>query len=282
MSTNGFPVKEIWQSVFDDHTWEEREALIKKKKHSETKRQAKFKADGLKKPKNALNRFRSEFRSKCKATGAEYNNEAFLAAFKALTDADKQRLEAEYRAELVTYETQYAAQKQQAIEQGDIDEDKPKSFKSSYMVFAEECRKPDTKYLTAEEKTKLQALSIKEQSKIFAVAFARAKADAAVMAPINARVEQDKARFKREEHAWKIRCLERKIAKVTRENGDASSLATELETLRSTPPSAPAPAAATTTTTTVVVNVTSADSAKKAKAPRGKGKTAPVPEPDDA
>ena len=288
MATNGFPYKEIWQSVFDDHTWEERETLIKKKKSSETKRQAKFKAEGLKKPKNALNRFRVEFRNKCKTAGTEYTNESFLSAFKQLSDADRQRLETEYRTELAAYDTQYAALKQRAIEQGEIDEGKPKSFKSSYMVFAEECRKPDTTLLTADEKARLQSLPVKEQTKVFAEAFNRLKTDVAVMAPINARVEQDKARFKQEEHAWKIRCLERKIAKVTREGGDTASMATELETLRSTPPvaKAVAPTAQAATTTTVVVNVTapaSAEPAKKARAPRTpKAKAAPVPEPDDA
>lgn len=283
MATNGFPYKEIWQSVFDDHTWEERETLIKKKKSSETKRQSKFKAEGLKKPKNALNRFRAEFRNKCKTAGTEYTNDSFLSAFKQLSDADRQRLESEYRTELATYDTQYAALKQRAIEQGEIDEDKPKSFKSSYMVFAEECRKPDTTLLTAEERTSLQTLPVKEQSKVFASAFNRLKTNATVMAPINARVEQDKARFKQEEHAWKIRCLERKIAKATREGGDTASLATELETVRSSPPSAPVTQAAPTTTT-VVVNVTApAEPVKKARAPRvTKAKAAPVPEPDDA
>jgi hypothetical protein len=285
MATNGFPYKEIWQSVFDDHTWEERETLIKKKKSSETKRQAKFKAEGLKKPKNALNRFRAEFRNKCKTAGTEYSNESFLSAFKQLSDADRQRLETEYRTELAAYDTQYAALKQRAIEQGEIDEDKPKSYKSSYMVFAEECRKADTTLLTAEEKASLQTLPVKEQSKVFAAAFNRLKADAAVMAPINARVEQDKARFKQEEHAWKIRCLERKIAKATREGGDTASLATELETVRSSPPSVSAAPAPPTTTTTVVVNVTAAptEAPKKARAPRApRAKATPVPEPDDA
>jgi hypothetical protein len=290
LATNGFPYKEIWQSVFDDHTWEERETLIKKKKSSETKRQAKFKAEGLKKPKNALNRFRTEFRNQCKTAGDNYTNDSFLTAFKQLSDADRQRLETEYRTEMAAYDTQYAALKQRAIEQGEIDEDKPKSFKSSYMVFAEECRKPDTTLLNAEEKAQLQTLPVKEQSKVFATAFNRLKTDAAVMAPINARVEQDKARFKQEEHAWKIRCLERKVAKATREGGDTASLATELETVRASPPPAsttvakPDVSAAPTTTTTVVVNVTaSADTAKKARAPRAtKAKAAPVPEPDDA
>lgn len=287
MATSGFPYKEIWQSVFDDHTWEERETLIKKKKSSETKRQAKFKAEGLKKPKNALNRFRAEFRNQCKTAGTDYSNEKFLSAFKQLTEADRQRLEAEYRAEVAAYDTQYAALKQRAIEQGEIDEDKPKSFKSSYMVFAEECRKADTTLLNAEEKASLQTLPVKEQSKVFATAFNRLKTDATVMAPINARVEQDKVRFKQEEHAWKIRCLERKIAKATREGGDTASLATELETVRASPPSVAVKPSVPTTTTTVVVNVTApsttADAAKKPRAPRAtKAKAAPVPEPDDA
>jgi len=286
-ATNGFPYKEIWQSVFDDHTWEERETLIKKKKSSETKRQAKFKPEGLKKPKNALNRFRTEFRNQCKTAGTDYTNDSFLSAFKQLTEADRQRLEAEYRAEVAAYDTQYAALKQRAIEQGEIDEDKPKSFKSSYMVFAEECRRPDTTLLNAEEKASLQTLPVKAQSKVFATAFNRLKTDAAVMAPINARVEQDKARFKQEEHAWKIRCLERRIAKATREGGDTTSLATELETVRASPPTSVAVVTkpvAPTPTTTVVVNVTAAaDTAKKPRAPRaGKAKAAPVPEPDDA
>lgn len=294
LATNGFPFKEIWQSVFDDHTWEERETLIKKKKSSETKRQAKFKAEGLKKPKNALNRFRAEFRNQCKTAVTDYTNESFLAAFKQLTEADRQRLETEYRTEVAAYDTQYAALKQRAIEQGEIDEDKPKSFKSSYMVFAEECRKADTTLLSAEEKASLQSLPVKSQSKVFATAFNRLKTDPAIMAPINTRVENDKARFKQEEHAWKIRCLERRIAKATREGGDTASLATELETVRSTPPSVAAAkalaAAAATTTTTVVVNVTAptgtadaATAAKKPRAPRApKATTAPVPEPDDA
>lgn len=286
MATNGFPYKEIWQSVFDDHTWEERETLIKKKKSSETKRQAKFKVEGLKKPKNALNRFRVEFRNKCKTAGTEYTNESFLSAFKQLSDADRQRLETEYRTELAAYDTQYAALKQRAIEQGEIDEDKPKSFKSSYMVFAEECRKPETTLLTVDEKARLQSLPVKEQTKVFAEAFNRLKTDVAVMAPINARVEQDKARYKQEEHAWKIRCQERKIAKAIREGNDTSSMATELETLRSNPPVMKAPATQPTASATVVVNVTapaSAEASKKARAPRApKAKTAPVPEPDDA
>lgn len=295
-ATNGFPYKEIWQSVFDDHTWEERETLIKKKKSSETKRQAKFKAEGLKKPKNALNRFRAEFRNQCKTAGTEYTNEVFLAAFKQLSEAVRQRLESEYRTELVAYDTQYAALKQRAIEQGEIDEDKPKSFKSSYMVFTEECRKPDTTLLTADEKASLHALPVKEQSKVFANAFNRLKTDAVIMAPINARVEQDKARFKQAEHAWKIRCLERRIAKATRDGNDTASLATELETVRSSPPNASAnpatslattAAAAASTTTSVVVNVTAvstaAESAKKARAPRApKAKATPVAEPEDA
>jgi hypothetical protein len=287
LATNGFPFKEIWQSVFDDHTWEERETLIKKKKSSETKRQAKFKPEGLKKPKNSLNRYRDEFRNQCKTAGTDYTNESFLSAFKQLSDADRQRLETEYRTQLAAYDTQYAVLKQRAIEQGDIDEDKPKSFKSSYMVFAEECRKADTLMLSAEEKALLQTLPVKNQSKVIAEAFNRIKTDISVMAPINARVEQDKARFKQEEHAWKIRCLERKVAKVTREGGDTASIATELETLRSTPPSSPAKSAATSvpaTTTTVVVNVTAAaEPSKKARAPRAsKAKATPVPEPDEA
>ena len=132
-----------------------------------------------------------------------------------------------------------------------------------------------------------QTLPVKEQSKVFATAFNRLKTDATVMAPINARVEQDKVRFKQEEHAWKIRCLERKIAKATREGGDTASLATELETVRASPPSVAVKPSVPTTTTTVVVNVTApsttADAAKKPRAPRAtKAKAAPVPEPDDA
>lgn len=277
-ATEGFPYKELWQSIFDDHTWEEREALIRKRKQSESKRQAKFKPEGIKKPRNSLNRFRAEFRNKCKASGVEYNDDAFHAAYKQLSESERQRLESEYKTELAVYETQYAAQKQRAIEQGDVEEDKPKSFKSSYMVFAEECRKPDNTLLTPEEKASLQTLPVKEQSKVFATAFNRLKTDPTVMGPINVRVEQDKARYKKEEHAWRVRCLERKIAKLTREGNDVSSLATELETLRSSPPTAQtvAPAA-------VVVNVSSTEQTKKARAPRTtKAKAAPVPEPDDA
>jgi hypothetical protein len=278
-ATSGFPYKEIWQSVFDDHTWEEREAQIRNSKKRETKKEAKFAPKNLVTPKNVLNLYRDEYRTMCTSTGKEYKNAEFDIAFKALGEADKARLSAKHKTELETYKRAEAEQLALAIQAGEYPEPKPKGFLTEYMVFGGECRKPGNIYLTADESARFATLSIKDQSGILSDAFKRYKENAELMRPIKAIAVADKERYVKELHAWKIRALERQITKLTREGADTASMATELETLRSKPP-----------TTAVLAPVVQAQAqasaevpAKKARAPRKPAtKSGPVPEPEDA
>lgn len=282
-SSSGFPYKDIWHSVLDDLTWEQREAFIKDKKKREVKRADKFVATGIDKPKNTRNLYMAEYREQCRTTGIEYNKDAFDVAYKALGDADKARLRTIYDAEAETYRRKVAEQQKVAIDNGAFPEPKPKGKLTEYLLFCSECRKPDNKFLTAEQKAEFTAMNadIKGQSGFISKIYATFKSTPA-MDYIKAMVDADKVRYEKELHAWKIRSLERSLAKITREGGETASIATELETLRSTAP--------------VVVSTASAAAAPAAEAvtpvkkpraaPRGKSATAtkqtPVPEPEDA
>ena len=285
-ASNGFPYKEIWQTVFDDHTWEERETLIKNSKKREIKKDAKFAPKNLTTPKNVLNLYREEYRTMCTSTGKEYKNAEFDVAFKALSEAEKDRLSAKHKTEMETYKRAEAEQLTLAIQAGEYPEPKPKGFLTEYMVFGRECRKPVNVYLTAEESARFATISIKEQSGILSEAFKRCKDNAELMSSIKAIAVADKERYVKDLHAWKIRALERQITKLTREGADTASVATELETLRSSKPpskqaSAPAPTAQAPAPTPAPAP---ADvPAKKARAPRKQtAKSAPVPEPEEA
>lgn len=284
-ASNGFPFKEIWQTVFDDHTWEEREALIKNSKKRETKKDAKFAPKNLNMPKNVLNLYREEYRVMCTSSGKEYKNAEFDVAFKALGEADKARLSAKHKTEMEVYKRAEAEQLSQAIQAGEFPEPKPKGFLTEYMVFGGECRKPGNVYLTADESARFATISIKEQSGILSEAFKRCKENAELMRTIKAIAVADKERYVKDLHAWKIRALERQITKLTREGADTASIATELETLRSKPPTIAVHAPSTTAQASASPAQASADAPanKKARAPRKPAtKSAPVPEPEEA
>lgn len=293
-SSNGFPYKDIWHSVLDDMTWEQREAFIKDKKKREVKKADKFVATGIEKPKNTRNLFLAEYRADCSAKGIDYNNDAFEAAYKALGEADKARLKAIYDADAATYKRKVAEQQKSAIDNGEFPEPKPKGKLTEYLLFCSECRKPDNKFLTAEQKAEFAAMTadIKGQSGFISKIYAAVKATPA-MDYIKAMVSADKVRYETELHAWKIRALERALAKATRDGAETASIATELETLRSTASHvSKASAASSSTVSTPAVSVveaavTEATPTKKPRAaPRGKSATAtkqtPVPEPEDA
>ena len=103
-SSSGFPYKDIWHSVLDDLTWEQREVFIKDKKKREVKRADKFVATGIDKPKNTRNLYMAEYREQCKSKGIEYNKDAFDVAYKALGEADKARHKAIYDADAELYQ----------------------------------------------------------------------------------------------------------------------------------------------------------------------------------
>ena len=287
-ASTGFPHKDIWHSVLDDMTWEQREAFIKDKKKRENKKADKFVASGIEKPKNTRNLFLAEYRASCSAKGIDYNKDAFEAAYKALTEADKARLKAIYDAEAAIYKRKVDEQQKAAIDNGDFPEPKPKGKLTEYLLFCSECRKPDNKFLTAEQKAEFSAMTadIKGQATFISKVYALFKGTPA-MDYIKTMVEADKVRFEKELHAWNIRKLERALAKATREGAETASIATELETLRSTASVVGSASAATSVVTTVAAASVEPTPAKKPRAaPRGKSATAtkqtPVPEPEDA
>lgn len=283
-ASTGFPHKDIWHSVLDDMTWDEREAFIKDKKKKEAKRAEKFVASGIEKPKNVRNLYLAEYRAACSANGTDYNNDAFDAAYKALSDADKARLKATYDAEAAIYKRKVAEQQKAAIDNGEFPEPKPKGKLTEYLQFSNECRKPDNKFFTPEQKAEFAAMTadITGQAKFIAKVYATFKGTPA-MDYIKTLVDADKVRYETELHAWKIRMLERALAKITREGGETSSIATELETLRS---KAPVVSSATSSAAGPAPVTTNTPAKKPRAAPRGKSaiatKQTPVPEPEDA
>ena len=269
-STEGFDYKKVWTDVFDDSTWDEREALIKKRKRHAAKKASKFTAPKeLASPKNMRNRFRDDYRAKCNADGVVYNNNNFNVAYNALTEAEKDRYKALYEAEQKAYEVKYNQLMTAAIESGDFMEAKPTGPKAPYIFYMAECRNPNNTLLTADEKATIakEPGAVTVHASVISNAYKRHKDDPVTMAPFVKMAADAKAKYKVDEYNWKIRCLERQLAKLTREGGETSRVATELETLKSNPPSKVVPVAP------VVASVSSAPETAKAPAKsRAKGK----------
>jgi hypothetical protein len=233
--TESFPVDEVWK-FFDDLTIEKREELIKRAVKTEKKRAAKFTTDTIAKPKNIINSYREEYREECKASGKEFKETEFKEAYHALSDDDKARLQAAHEADKKRYEAEFEAAKQQAILSGDYTEPKPKAPQTSYFLFSnmiqEDIKLKKSKYLNAEQrkvfeeimKTKPYTGPVAKQIK--ALYDELSDNDRKLWAD---KADEARAKYNQDVFEWKVRVLQRQIAKCERESSDPTPYRKELE-----------------------------------------------------
>jgi len=252
--TDSFPIEDVWK-LFDDISIDEREKLIKKTAKTEKKRAAAFSAD-IPKPKNVLNRYRDLFREECREAKTDYTDAAFKAAYKEISDDLRAELETECEAEKEEYKRNYATAMKTAIETGDYTEPKPKAPQSAYFIFSNSVQdalktkkpKPDmVKILTPAVMAEFDALKADaEQAKSVwtkesgdkkpSVVGSVAKKIAElykVLTEAQVKVWADKAeanklKYHQDLYDWKVRVLQRQIAKCDRESTDSSSYQKEL------------------------------------------------------
>ena len=136
---DGMPIDDIMQTFFGESR-DILEKSIKKANKRQKKAVLKFNPEGLKKPSNPNILFQRDFKAKCEAKNIKYEQKSCLAAYKALSEKDKQkyidestRLKAEYKVE---YERLRAA----AIKSGAFPADKPKKPMTAYFRYLQEVR----------------------------------------------------------------------------------------------------------------------------------------------
>ena len=252
--TDSFPIEDVWK-LFDDITIDEREKLIKKTAKTEKKRSAAFKAD-IPKPKNVLNRYREIFREECKENKTDYTDVLFKAAYKAISDELRAELEAECEAEKEEYKRNYASAMKSAIETGDYTEPKPKAPQSAYFIFSNavqdalKTKKPKAdvaKVLTQAVMTQFDSLKADaEQAKVGwtkesgekkpSVVGAVAKKIAELYKSLtdaqkkvwDEKAEANKLKYHQDLYDWKVRVLQRQIAKCEREGTEPAAYQKEL------------------------------------------------------
>lgn len=231
-------------AIFDTETIEKRDELNKKAKRKAnkrvTKQAAEFKPTGLVKPKNVQNRFREQYHAQCVAAGKPYDNAGFHTAYAALTTDVKSALSAKYDEEMKAYNVAVAAQQAQAIANGDFPEPEPDMFRRAYIFFTDDMRQAtkDDKHpgLTPPQREELKNMSMTNQAKKFGEIW-------------KTLTDDQKAKYKEQEvrekivyecriYDWKVRVLERQIAKAEREGLDPSQYRSELIEVQLHPPSA--------------------------------------------
>jgi len=252
--TDAFPIEDVWK-LFDDITIDEREKLIKKTAKTEKKRAETFKAD-IPKPKNVLNRYREIFREECKENKTDYTDALFKAAYKEISPELRAQLEEECEAEKEEYKRNYATAMKTAIESGDHTEPKPKAPQSAYFIFSNavqdalKTRKPkpevakviNTAVLTAFDAVKAEAEAAKATwtkesgEKKPSVVGSVAKKIAEIYKTLNEaqkkvwdeKAEANKLKYHQDLYDWKVRVLERQIAKCERDGTEPAAYQKEL------------------------------------------------------
>lgn len=252
--TDSFPIEDVWK-LFDDITIDEREKLIKKTAKTEKKRAEAFKAD-IPKPKNVLNRYREMFREECKQNKTDYTDSLFKAAYKEISPELRAQLEAECEAEKEEYKRNYASAMKAAIESGDHTEPKPKAPQSAYFIFSNavqdalKTRKPKAEVasvlkpaiMTAFDAVKAEAEAAKSTwtkesgEKKPSVVGAVAKKIAELYKSLtdaqkkvwDEKAEANKLKYHQELYDWKVRVLQRQIAKCERDGTEPAAYQKEL------------------------------------------------------
>ncbi len=244
--TDSFPIDDVWK-LFDDISIDEREKLIKKTAKTEKKRAAAFSTD-IPKPKNVLNRYREMFREECRENKTDYTDALFKAAYKEISAELRAQLEEECEAEKEEYKRKYADAMKSAIETGDYTEPKPKAPQSAYFIFSNavqdalKTRKPKpeiasivTKAVLAEFDTLKADAELakagwtkesgeKKPSVVGAVAKKIAELYKTLTEAQNKvwvdKAEANKVKYHQDLYDWKVRVLQRQIAKCEREGTD--------------------------------------------------------------
>ena len=113
---------------------------IKKTNKREKKKEEKFVAEGINKPKNAHQMFSIKFAEQCKAGGVKFTLQGMNIAWKNFPDKEKAKLIAEAKRLSDEYEAETARQKKAAVKSGKIAEDKPKAPQTAYFLFMNDKR----------------------------------------------------------------------------------------------------------------------------------------------
>lgn len=266
--TDSFPIEDVWK-LFDDISIDEREKLIKKTAKTEKKRAAAFSTD-IPKPKNVLNRYREMFREECRENKTDYTDALFKAAYKEISDELRAQLEEECESEKEEYKRKYADAMKSAIETGDYTEPKPKAPQSAYFIFSNavqdalKTRKPKSEIASIVTKAVLAEFDTlkadaeqakagwtkesgeKKPSVVGAVAKKIAELYKTLTKTQNKvwvdKAEANKLKYHQELYDWKVRVLQRQIAKCEREGTDPSSYQKELTEVMTVGVTKPKPA----------------------------------------
>jgi hypothetical protein len=148
-------IAEIWQ-ILDTMSYEERMKKATKQMKRKKVKEAAFKAEGLKRPPNRMNLFRTKFKQECKDEGREYSKEYFTTAYEALSEEKLAELEEECAELRQEYDERYNELRLKAMFNGEYPLDKPKGACSNFMIFNKACHARDSKLLSKSQITVLK------------------------------------------------------------------------------------------------------------------------------
>jgi hypothetical protein len=230
-------ISEIW-AILDTMEYKERMLKIKKQMKRKKVKAAAFKPEGLKKPPNRMNLFRTKFKQECKDEGREYSKDYFVTAYKALSEEKIEELEEECAELKKVYETRFNELRLKAMYLGEYPLDKPKGSCSNYMMFSKACHSKDSNLLSKSQITTLNKSDgdFKKMITVIKSLWDKLKVEEKSRFTDLAKADKERYTFQSYEHA--ILSLEAQIrfAQSKNETIRVSELESELSELRDTEP----------------------------------------------
>ena len=140
----GFKLEESEYESILNHYWgkslEELEKLIKTQNKREKKVKETFKPDGLSKPKSAYNLYCKYYATECKSKEIKFELKNASSTWNELSDSKKQKYINEALKQKTDYNSQYETLKSNAIKNGEISAEKPKSPVTAYFRYLNDNR----------------------------------------------------------------------------------------------------------------------------------------------
>ena len=228
---DNFPLDDVWTKI-DNKTLDEREKFIKTQKRKVKRKDAKFKPEGLKRPKR-IELARDDYRRLMKEKGENYSNERFVKWYAALTDKEKGKYDKLFEKASKEYQEEYDKQFKTAVENGDYPEPKPKQPPTAYFLFTSECRAGNSKYISKKDIERGKKMKEIERTKdVYGPLWNKFKTNKKEFEPFMEVVNNLKVIYQYKLYQRNVRVLERLIAKGEREGTDVEGLKEELEDVK--------------------------------------------------
>jgi hypothetical protein len=222
-----FPLNEVWNKI-DNKSLDERDKYIKAQKRKVKRKDAKFKPDGLKRPKR-IELARDDYRCLMKEKNDNYSNDRFVKWYAALSDKEKDKYEKLFIKASKEYQVEYDKQFKTAIENGDYPEPKPKQPPTAYFLFTSVCRAGNSKYISKKDIERGKDMKEIERTKeIYGPLWNNFKTNKKGFDTFMEVVNNLKVIYKHRLYERNVRVLERLISKGVRDSTDVEGFKEEL------------------------------------------------------